>query len=458
MRDEGSPPEGVAGGRDAFETSEADECGDADERDEAEECGGTGETSVIDETSDERAGSRTDSRSRPRRLLYYVSLFFEAVAVAVVGAVTRRVGRDDSLWVFGARGGTDFCENSKYLYLSVAADKPDVRPVWVTKNRAIVRELQAHGYEAYHAFSPRGIWLQLRAGTVFLTHNLKDVNRFAVGGATLVMLWHGVPLKRISWDAELAERPRPVQALSRYLYDQYDLVSLTGSGAREAFRTGFGLPDDRLVVTGYPRTDVFFESVPGATLCTDETELDRIRRLADDHDVWLYMPTFREDPSAQASEHVDFAALDAVLAERDAYLVVKLHPKERLDADLSAFDRLLELPAGVDVYPLLPATDGLITDYSSVLFDYLLLDRPVIRYAYDLEVYRAERGFYYDYEELSPGPTAREFDELLDALATALDGDDDHAAERRAVRDRFFDENGGGYADAVYEAVRELRG
>ncbi|WP_224270436.1 CDP-glycerol glycerophosphotransferase family protein [Haloprofundus salinisoli] len=450
MRDEELPHGEVTGGRDESETDKA-ETGEADEA----ETVGADESDEADETRD---GNGMEGRTRQQRWLYYVSLFFEAVAVAVVGAVTRRVGRDDSLWVFGARGGTDFCENSKYLYLSVADDKPDVRPVWVTKNRAIVRELQRHGYEAYHAFSPRGVWVQLRAGAVFLTHNLKDVNRFAVGGATLVMLWHGVPLKHISWDAELAERPRPVRALSRYLYDQYDLVSLTGSGARESFRTGFGLPDDRLVVTGYPRTDVFFESVPGATLCTDETELQRVQRLAEDHRVWLYMPTFRENPSAQASEHVDFAALDRLFAAHDAYLVVKLHPKERLDADISAFDHLLELPAGVDVYPLLPATDGLITDYSSVLFDYLLLDRPVIRYAYDLEAYRAERGFYYDYEALVTGPTAREFDDLLDALEGPLDGGDDYAAERRAVRDRFFDHDGGGYADAVYEAVSERRG
>ncbi|QCJ46980.1 CDP-glycerol glycerophosphotransferase family protein [Haloprofundus sp. MHR1] len=445
MRDEELPPGEVTGGRDESEMNGSE----TDERNRSER---------PDQSDHVREGNGMEGRTRGQRWLYYVSLFLETVAVAVVGAVTQRVGRDDSLWVFGARGGADFCENSKYLYLSVAADKPDVRPVWVTKNRAIVRELQRHGYEAYHAFSPRGVWLQLRAGTVFLTHNLKDVNRFVVGGSTLVMLWHGVPLKRISWDAELAERPRPVRALSRYLYDQYDLVSLTGSGARESFRTGFGLPDDRLVVTGYPRTDVFFESVSGATLCTDETELQRVQRLAEEHRVWLYMPTFRENPSARASEHVDFAALERVLAERDAYLVVKLHPKERLDADLSTFDHLLELPAGVDVYPLLPATDGLITDYSSVLFDYLLLDRPVIRYAYDLEAYRAGRGFYYDYEELAAGPTVRTFDDLLDALERSLDGDDDYAAERRAVRDRFFDDASGGYADAVYRVVSERRG
>ncbi|KTG08147.1 hypothetical protein AUR64_00800 [Haloprofundus marisrubri] len=403
---------------------------------------------------------RKEGRTRLGQSLYYVSLFFEAVSVFVVGAVTRRIGRDDSLWVFGARGGSDFGENSKYLYLSVAADRTDIRPVWVTKNRDIVRELQTHGYEAYHAFSPRGIWLQLRAGTVFLTHNLKDVNRFAVGGATLVMLWHGVPLKHVSWDAELAERPRPVRALSRYLYDQYDLVTLTGSGARESFRTGFGLGDDHFAETGYPRTDVFFEEIPGATLCTDETELRRVERLAADHDVWLYMPTFRENPAARAPNHVDFAALEELFAERDAYLVVKLHPKEELDTDLSAFEHLVELPPSVDVYPLLAATDGLITDYSSVLFDYLLLDRPVVCYAYDLAAYRAERGFYYDYDEVTPGPVAHEFDGVLAALETALDGDDDDefAAARRTVRERFFDGDSGGYADAVYRAVSERRG
>ncbi|WP_164974726.1 CDP-glycerol glycerophosphotransferase family protein [Halegenticoccus tardaugens] len=390
------------------------------------------------------------------RFRRYASLLLEAAAHALVAFLSGIVGRDADLWVFGAREGEAFGDNAKYLFLHVAATRPGIRVVWVSRDRDAVRALRTRGYEAYHLFSPRGVLLQFRAGVVFLTHNFKDVNRWAVGGATTVVLWHGIALKRISWDAELAELPPIVRSASRYLYRRYDRVTLTGRGTLDSFVSGFRLPPSRFVVTGYPRTDALFDSVPDADVGVATGTLADLRRLSAEHDVLLYLPTFRENPAERASERIDLDALDRLLDAHDAYLAVKLHPDERLERDLDEYPRILRIPSWSDVYPMLPHADALVTDYSSIYFEYLLLDRPVVFYPYDLPSYRSERGFYYAYDEVTPGPVASDFDGLLAAIERTLAGDDPYETERCAVRRRFFDHPAGGRAAAVFDAVAAL--
>lgn len=383
-----------------------------------------------------------------------------ALLAAAVHAVVARLTagrRSRLLWVFGAREGEAFADNAKYLFLHVASERPDVRPVWVTRNDATVAALRARGFEAYRARSVRGTWLQLRAGVVVLTHTLGDVDRWAVGGAETVMLWHGVPLKTVAWDAELADAPFPTRLAMRYFIRQYDRVALPGRGTRDALASGFRLDPGRFIVTGYPRIDALVRAVPDADVGADGPAYDRVRQLAEEGRILLYLPTFREAPADRAGirftpDRLD--RFDRLLASHDAHLVLKLHPRERLDVDLGRYPRIVSLPSDVDVYPLLSATDVLLTDYSSVFVDYLLLDRPVVFYLYDFERYRDERGFYYDYESVTPGPRAETFEELLAALDRTLAGADEFGDERAIVADRFFDVPAGAGAATVYSSIR----
>ncbi|MFC4448173.1 CDP-glycerol glycerophosphotransferase family protein [Halorussus aquaticus] len=359
---------------------------------------------------------------------------------------TPGLARDESLWVFGARGGTAFADNAKYLYLHVTAEHPEIRAVWLSKNTDVVCELQSEGFEAYHCYSPRGLLLALRAGVVFLTQGHRDLAMPCVAGALTVLLWHGLPLKRISWDAEFRHRPAPVRRTQARLSGKFDLLTIPGEGAADVFASGLRIDRERMVATGYPRNDALFAEIPGEAVGTDAAALDRVRDLAEGRDaenadspsLVCYLPTFREWTDESVADRLDLTALDAFLAERDATLVVKTHPRETLDLP-EGLSRVVQLPEATDVYPLLRHADALVTDYSSLYFDYLLLDRPLVFYPYDLDEYRARRGFYFDYESVTPGPVARTFDDLLAGLDLALDPADDRDAPRReAVRTRLL--------------------
>jgi CDP-glycerol glycerophosphotransferase (TagB/SpsB family) len=361
--------------------------------------------------------------------------------------------RDDDLWVFGARGGDGFVDNAKYLYLHVAHERPEVRPVWLSKDRATVRRLRANGYRAHHAYSPAGIATSLRAGVVAITQGLGDVNIACSGGATVVDLWHGIPLKTISWDAEFLDRSLAFRLAHDYLSRQVDLLTIPGTATVEPFRTGLRIPPDRMVATGYPRTDALFDRVPGEEVGLSTAAHRAVERLAADHPVVLYLPTYREDDGDPVDEQFDPDRLVPLLETHDAYLFVKTHPFEPFELP-GDHDRVRQLPPDTDVYPFLRLADVLVTDYSSVFFDFLVADDPIVFYPYDLDRYRASRGTYFDYESVTPGPVATDFDDLLSALDATLERDE-FASERRAVRERFLAHPEPGRAAAVYQAIRE---
>ncbi|GAA0230772.1 CDP-glycerol glycerophosphotransferase family protein [Halobacterium noricense] len=362
--------------------------------------------------------------------------------------------RDDTLWVFGARGGKAFVDNAKYLYLHVANEQPGVRPVWLSKNRRVVRELQQSGYEAYYCYSFRGLVANLRAGVVLLTQGHHDVVMPCCAGAKTVLLWHGIPLKTISWDAEFPSRPAPVRAVHEYMADEFDRLVVPSGHLVDAFESGLHIGRDRMIFTGYPRLDALFSDVEGSDIGADEGTHKRVRRLSRNHHVFFYLPTFRDDATRRFSEQFDFHELDDFLEREDAYFVVKTHPRERFDLPPNC-SRIVTLPKECDVYPLLRYANVLLTDYSSIYFDYIALDRPVVFYPYDRAQYEESRGFYFDYDEIAAGVIASNFDELPTALSRALENDPEGMARRQLAETLLTDASRTGNQSAVaYDAIR----
>lgn len=345
--------------------------------------------------------------------------------------------RDEALWVFGSNGGAAFSDNSKYLFQYTAAEREHIRPVWLSRSEAVVEKLRDRGYEAYRTESLRGMWLNLRAGTAFVSHGMPDVNRWCSGGARTVVLWHGIALKRIGWDdykrQQLDEKLKG--HLKEKLFDRYDWLVVPSEAMVEPFSSAFHASPDRILPLGYPRNDTLTGTLPDGLEPADD-DYEEFRELHGEGTTILYAPTKHPETGRRVADHLRLAELDDWLAERDAHLLMKPHPAEPIDLG-GGFSRIVEVPEGLDVYPLLEHTDMLLTDYSSLYFDYLLLDRPIAFYPFDLEEYRSTRGFYLEYEDVTPGPVATDFDGLLDALDGVLAADE-FASERTVVRERFL--------------------
>jgi CDP-glycerol glycerophosphotransferase (TagB/SpsB family) len=416
---------------------------------------------------------------RPLRLaVKLVTRLGERAFAAVLVLVSLVVPRSKRIWAFGSWYGGRFADNPKYFFLHCASRERDaVHAVWLSMSSTIVRRIRALGFPAYHRLSPSGLWYALRAGVYIFDCRVMDVSSVASSGAVKVNLWHGVPLKMIERDIPQANNALAqanhgsplVKAANKVLRPQlsekYDYILGTSRATCERFAKAFGVERQQVLDGGYPRTDVLLSRDDDARFRMPEEErvIEQCRAYARDGvRVMLYMPTFRDwRNDADRVIPIDWKALDAALQAHGGALFCKLHPNDQARVpDLSAMRRIHLIPSSVDPYPILKHTDALISDYSSIFFDYLLLDRPLVFYPYDLDDYRKySRALYDDYDSVTPGPKATDAAGLQRTLTTLLSSYDEqarrYAAEREAVRSRFYEHVDDRASARLFDALRE---
>lgn len=366
------------------------------------------------------------------------------------------VPRDKKLWLFGSTFGKRFADNPKYLYLYVSQHKEElgIRPVWLSHDREIVEFLRgADGgtgiYEAYYYHTLKGIWLALR-GKVYLFDNYsKDINFWQSGGAVKVNLWHGIPLKKIQADNffDLFRHPRNRwerwKNFPRNLSDEkpHHYVLATSEFIRPVFASAFLTKN--VIVNGYPRND----SMLSGSLVNLYTDLERetlswIQEKVREGGMRMlyYMPTFR-DSEKVFFEVVDLRELNVFLESNQLLLCVKLHPKSKLRGEFEKLrsENIIVIDADADPYVFIQDSSLLITDYSSIYFDYLLSGKPVVFFDYDLEEYlRNTREMYFDYREYTPGRKAETLEELEKALLETLEDEEIYWREREEMIGKMF--------------------
>jgi CDP-glycerol glycerophosphotransferase (TagB/SpsB family) len=293
----------------------------------------------------------------------------------------------------------------------------------------------------------------------------------ATRGARHVQLWHGVPLKQIELPlyrkrlARLGVVPRFLLGLEKKMTGRYAttdlLVSTSVFVTEQAFRSAFNARD--ITESGYPRNDVLFREFGAHAddallwINTDQAAITRMRSARTRGcRVGLYAPTFRKDlsdPFQQGS--VDLDKLSTCAGRNNLLLVFKLHPAMKGLRDATGLDHLIEYDPRADVYPALALTDFLVTDYSSIYFDYLFLDKPVLFFPYDYDSYVAQdRNLLFDYEEMTPGIKCRTQEELEAAIGLlCAKNDDGHAAARRLVREKVFARCDAGAAQRILDRL-----
>lgn len=402
----------------------------------------------------------------------------ERLFAAIFFLVSLIIPRSRRIWAFGSWYGTRFADNPKHLFLYCSAfANGAVQPVWISHSSAVIRRVRELGLSAYHWLSPIGLWYSLRAGVYLIDCRVMDISSIASSGATVVNLWHGVPLKKIEGDIDQRDHPcvrarrgpLPVRLAYRLLRPQlaepYDLVLATSAVTATRFQSAFGISPEQIITAGYPRNDpLFTEAGSFKYLLPEERDIiEEIRsHTGRGRRVLLYMPTFRDwNNNADRTIPIDWAELDAALEAGGGVLYCKLHPSDQ--ARLPSLDgsKCIHLvPSGLDVYPALRYTDALITDYSSIFFDYLLLDRPIVFYAYDLEEYQKfSRTLYDAYGEVTPGPKAYSAQGLRELVAELLDDypgmADRWRGDRARVRGRAHEFADGRSAERFVAALFE---
>lgn len=240
-------------------------------------------------------------------------------------------------------------------------------------------------------------------------------------GQTYINIWHGTPLKKLGLAKNANGKHKDGNTQKNFIEADYLLYpnEYTKVHMLESYKVAT-LIQGKALNLGYPRT--------GGMLAASKADLHELRaELAPNGEhLYAYMPTWKdylevEQVVAESKELLDY--LDANLRD-DQILYVNLHHKVSDSLDYSVYKRIKKFPPTVDSYQLLALTDALLTDYSSVFYDYLALRRQIILYCGDYKLYRKKRGTYMDLMEL-PFDKAKTKEEVLEAINRGKTYDDE---------------------------------
>ena len=351
------------------------------------------------------------------------------------------IPKTDKIIVVGGWFGKRFADNSKSFYLYANENKNQLnlkKVVWITRSDEILKELRSKGYEAYKAWSICSIWYHFRAKNHIVDQNLMDINPIFSVRSKRVNLWHGFPLKNIGTfmkdshqvnKSKINKFVRFIQNVSvRGVWGSH-FVLATSEFSAEILGQAFNFPKERVIISGYPRNYEAYMGKPLSFTPSNEKKfLDKIENSkVEGNKIIGYFPTFRDKRETLVFGTKDSNELKELFdyfLKLNIKVVGKFHFAGSNDSyeDLKGHESFINLPSDADVYTFLSKIDILITDYSSIYFDYLLWKKPIIFFPYDLEYYRdQDRGLIFNYEEFTPGPKVYNSKELKELFIDGIE-------------------------------------
>ena len=334
--------------------------------------------------------------------------------------------RTDKILVFGSyRGG--FNDNSKYLFLYANEHIKDRKIVWISTKKSTVAHIRDLGFQAYYVASVRGLFYALRSGYWFVNSYTSDIAFCLAGRAKIVNLWHGVPMKAIEFGitkGDLAKRYVDKDIRDVFFHPapfrRPDYMVSTTNFFDDVFSKSFRITKEKCIQTGCPRNIMLHLSIDEVNEFVRSYESqatkDLIQKIQQYNKVFVYMPTWRDSQRDCFANGFDLNALNECVAAQNACVLMKPHANTIIDKSIK-YTNLFFLDGSVDMYCILPYTHTLITDYSSILYDYILMpDKNVILFHYDYEEYVNSREFIFDIKDNIVGKQVYTFDNLLEVI------------------------------------------
>ena len=347
--------------------------------------------------------------------IIYITAKYSARALYYLGSYI--IPPNENIILFESSNGRNYTGNPKSVYeeiLNQGLDK-EIKCVWSfdqtnTEIKGNAKKVKRSFFKFLYYSLRSGAWVFDSRHLYYLRKNKKT---------KYIQTWHGTPLKKLGLDMDYIdmsgnqdinqyhEEFRNNTILWQYLISQ-------NSYSSEIFRHAFDFKGEMLEI-GYPRNDILINKNNAEDIDEIKTRLN----IPKDKKVILYAPTWRDNEYYEKGKYkfateMDFDQMKSELSD-EYVLIVKFHYLVKENIDWSKYEGfVIECDADWDIQELYLISDMMITDYSSVMFDYSLLKRPMIFYAYDLENYKNNlRDFYFDMINEVPGPICLTNDEMI---------------------------------------------
>ena len=347
--------------------------------------------------------------------------------------------------------GRFYSDSPKYIYEYLLENHGDeFEMVWVINNPDVEipgnpKRVKQFSLEYYKQLGESEYY-------IFNTRHPQRLNKKT--GQKFICTWHGTPLKRLGFDIDNLYINNPnVKHMYRRDSKMWDFMISPNEYTTEILRSAFAYEGD-IIESGYPRNDILYNA-------TDE-DIERIKKsleLPNDKKIILYAPTWRDDEQFDVAK-VNFSLKLDLNKLRDKFsdeyiILLRMHYFISNSLDISEFEGFAyDVSSYEDIAELYLISDILITDYSSVFFDYANLERPILFFTYDLEKYEdVLRGFYIDIHNDVPGPLLKTNDELIEAIADIDRISDEYKNRYAEFYGRFCSIDDGNASKRIYQRV-----
>lgn len=326
---------------------------------------------------------------------------------------------DNNLIIFESYMGRNYSCNPKYIYQELKGNK-NYKFIWAFKNKDNYKFLENKNTsvvtyntkEYYKAYSKAKYIISNSRIPNYILKKKKQI---------YIQSWHGTPLKRLGFDLKTNDNAmnniKDIRKKYKEDSKKYNYLISSSKFCTEKFMSAFNLKNKNLILeTGFPRCDYLINY--------NKKDINKIKEklnLPKDKKIILYAPTWRDNQHQSALGYTYKLALNfdklKEQFEKDYIILFRTHYFIENKINLTKYKNFVyDVSNYEDINELYIISDLLITDYSSVFFDYALLNRPIIFYMYDYKEYKNNlRDFYIDLKEL-PGPITKNEDELLKEL------------------------------------------
>ncbi|QSX09297.1 CDP-glycerol glycerophosphotransferase family protein [Alkalibacter rhizosphaerae] len=323
--------------------------------------------------------------------------------------------------------------NLHAIYRQLKKDRPELRSVFL---------LDTYGYSlaakiGYLFKLVGGLYHVQTSSYVILDNAYLPVHLFPhKEETTVIQTWHACGAFK-KFGRSTMGLPHGIKSPEiHFLHRYYDYAIATSQHVVDAYSEAFGLPHNKVIPIGAPRTDFFFDQE------AMEKQRQKVKRdfpQIEGKKILLYAPTFRGRGKEKHSRFPLNTRQFVKSLGEEYLLMIKPHPHTPMTGVDTSEERVVLVADDYPLNALFTVVDLLITDYSSVIFEYALLGKPMVFYAYDLKEYEANSAFYQDYAAFVPGPVAGNQKELVETIK----GEDFKAYDVEAFAKKYFDQRDG---------------
>ncbi|WP_418361422.1 bifunctional glycosyltransferase/CDP-glycerol:glycerophosphate glycerophosphotransferase [Streptomyces gilvosporeus] len=358
------------------------------------------------------------------------------------------------LVVFESHLGKQYSDSPRAIYEEMRRQGVEFEAVWAyagKKPEGFPKDatlVQRWGWQYLRALAQAEFWVDNQGFPLKLTKRPKT---------TYIQTWHGSALKRMGFDeTRLKMQTREEKAAYQEALDRFDHFLIRSEHDVRTLARAFRLRPEVLLRAGYPRNDALVAArrAEEGGAPRERGPLAKELGIPADKTVLMYAPTFRANANGSVRGfELPFDVEEFARRFGDRFvLLMRSHYLNHVVLPPSVRGRVIDVTGHHDVTQLMQLADGLITDYSSVMFDYALLDRPILFFAYDYDEYVNEaRGTYFDLKEKAPGPFLRTPGELFEAIEGFKAADAEHRDARRQFAAEFGEYDQGDAARQIVD-------